>query len=206
MDMKRCPQGHFYDAARDASCPYCAGNNKQFKTYVMENSNTYPQTKDIYPSEGALKTRPLQESADSIPVTRPLVEPKQKTSEKENKTVAIVFKEMGMDPVTGWLVCIDGPSKGKDYRLHSAKNFIGRSEKMDVCLTGDDTVSREAHAIISYEPRKGVFRLYQGESKGLVYLNNEEVINPEELKAYDCIEIGKTKLIFIPFCGEYFKW
>lgn len=201
MDMKRCPQGHFYDAAKTAACPYCAGSDKQNRAIVLDSS-TYPQTKDLNPEEDVLKTRPIQDTG--IPVTRPLNDPRQK--EKENKTVAVVYKEIGMDPVTGWLVCIDGPSKGKDYRLHSAKNLIGRSEKMDVCLTGDDTVSRDVHAIVSYEPRKGVFRIYQGESKGLVYLNGEEVINPVELKAYDCIEVGKTKLLFIPFCGENFKW
>lgn len=202
MDMKRCPQGHFYDAVKAATCPYCAGSDKQSKTYVLDSSSTYPQTKDMNPADDVQKTRPMQDP--SIPVTRPLNYPRQK--EKESKTVAIVYKDIGMDPVTGWLVCIDGPGKGKDYRLHSAKNLIGRSDKMDVCLTGDDTVSRDVHAIVSYEPRKGVFRIYQGESKGLVYLNGEEVINPEELKAYDCIEVGKTKLLLIPFCGENFKW
>jgi hypothetical protein len=203
MDMKRCPQGHFYDASKAASCPYCAGSEKQNKTCIVDSSNTYPQTKDMNPADDVLKTRPIQEHSD-IPVTRPLNDPRQK--EKESKTVAIVYKDIGMDPVTGWLVCIEGPGKGRDYRLHSAKNLIGRSDKMDVCITGDDTVSRDVHAIVSFEPRKGIFRIYQGESKGLVYLNGEEVINPEELKAYDCIEVGKTKLLFIPFCGENFKW
>lgn len=206
MDMKRCPQGHFYDADKASSCPYCASSDKQNKAFVVDHTGTYPQTKNMNPAEDNLKTRPIHEASDNIPVTRPLNDPKVKDKEKENKTIAIVYKEIGMDPVTGWLVCVDGPSKGKDYRLHSAKNLIGRSEKLDVCITGDDTISRDAHAIVSYEPRRGVFRIYQGEGKGLVYLNNEEVINPEELNAYDCIEIGKTKLIFIPFCGENFKW
>ncbi|MBP7175471.1 MAG: FHA domain-containing protein [Thermoclostridium sp.] len=205
MDMKRCPQGHFYDASRAATCPYCSGNDKQGKACIVDSNITYPQTKDMNPANDVQKTRPIHEkSNNSFPVTRPLEDPKQK--EKDNKTVAIVYKETGMDPVTGWLVCIDGSNKGKDYRLHSAKNMIGRSEKMDVCIAGDDTVSRDTHAIVSFEPRKGVFRIYQGESKSLVYLNGEEVINPEELKAYDCIEIGRTKLLFIPFCGENFKW
>ncbi len=203
MDMKRCPQGHFYDASRAATCPYCIGNDNKNKTIAI--NATYPQTNDMNPTDNVLKTRPIQQkSVNPIPVTRPLEDPKQK--EKENKTVALVYKETGMDPVTGWLVCIDGTNKGKDYRLHSAKNMIGRSEKMDVCIAGDDTVSRDIHAIVSFEPRKSIFRIYQGESKSLVYLNGEEVINPEELKAYDCIEIGKTKLLFIPFCGENFKW
>ena len=41
-----------------------------------------------------------------------------------------------MHPVVGWLVCIEGPSKGKDYRMIAEKNFIGRSPEMDIriCL------------------------------------------------------------------------
>ena len=37
-----------------------------------------------------------------------------------------------MDPVTGWLVCIEGPSKGRDYKIMTEKNFLGRSETMDI--------------------------------------------------------------------------
>lgn len=53
---------------------------------------------------------------------------------------------------------------------------------------------------------KGLFRLYQGESKGIVYLNDEVVITAVILKEYDVIEMGKTKLIFMSFCEEKFKW
>ena len=30
----------------------------------------------------------------------------------------------GVEPVVGWLVCIDGPSRGSDYRLHAGYNYI----------------------------------------------------------------------------------
>jgi hypothetical protein len=39
-----------------------------------------------------------------------------------------------------------------------------------------------------------------------VYLNDEEVTVPTELKPYDIIELGQTKLMFVPFCGEHFQW
>ena len=54
-----------------------------------------------------------------------------------------------MLPVVTWLVCIDGPSKGRDYRIHSQNNFIGRSRSMDICIEGDNTISSERSAVLS---------------------------------------------------------
>lgn len=112
----------------------------------------------------------------------------------------------GVDPVVGWLVCIEGPERGRDYRLHTERNFIGRDPSMDVAITGDPSISRANHAVISYNPKRHTFRLAPGDSRGLAYLNDEEVIAPVALAPYDRIELGETTLLFIPFCGERFVW
>ena len=112
----------------------------------------------------------------------------------------------GIDPVVGWLVSVEGPDKGRDYRIRTERNFIGRKDNNDIVIKGDDSISREKHAIISFNPRKRSFRLAPGDSRGLIYHNDEEVLTPLELHAYDVLEIGKTKLMFIPFCGEKFSW
>ncbi|WP_207732236.1 FHA domain-containing protein [Heliobacterium chlorum] len=101
---------------------------------------------------------------------------------------------------------MEGAELGKDYRLHSEKNFIGRSEKMDVVIRDDETISRENHAIVSYDPKKNSFRLHPGDGRGLVYINGEEVTIPIPIEAYDMIEIGETTLQFVPFCGDRFQW
>lgn len=124
----------------------------------------------------------------------------------DGKTVGIFKKKLGIDPVVGWLVAVRGPEKGKDYRIVAEKNFIGRSDKMDISLAGDNSVSRENHAIVSFNPKNTTYRLYPGESRGLVYLNDEEVITPVTLTAYDVIEIGQSELMFVPLCGEQFVW
>ena len=126
--------------------------------------------------------------------------------QEEGVTVGFYRKTIGVDPVVGWLVCIDGPEKGRDYRLHSERNFIGRAEKMDICLRGDETISRENHAIISFNPRNLSFKVQPGDGRGLVYLNGNDVDVPTILKPYDLIELGQTKLLFIPLCGEKFQW
>lgn len=111
-----------------------------------------------------------------------------------------------MDPVTGWLVCIEGPAKGRDYRIMAEKNFIGRAEDMHIQIIGDNTISRRNHAVVVYDPKKRNTILLPGDSSGLTYLNNEAVYQPAELSAYDIIEIGKSKLLFMPLCGEHFEW
>jgi hypothetical protein len=127
-------------------------------------------------------------------------------ADDRQKTVALMKKAMGIDPVVGWLVCIEGADKGKDYRIRAQRNFIGRGETMDICIRGDETISRENHTIISYNEKNNGFKIAPGDSKGITYLNDEEVLMAMNITSYDVIEIGKTKLVFIPLCGERFKW
>jgi hypothetical protein len=124
----------------------------------------------------------------------------------DGKTVPLVRKQSGIDPVVGWLVCVQGGDRGRDFRLHGEKNFIGRAEAMDVRLSADETISRENHAVVSYNPKNQQFKLLPGEGRGLVYLNDQEVDGPTPLQAGDRIELGQTKLMFVPLCGPQFDW
>lgn len=111
-----------------------------------------------------------------------------------------------MEPVTGWLVCIEGPAKGRDYKILSEKNFVGRSEDMDIRILGDNHIAKKNHAVLVYDPKKRKTLILPGESQKLVYLNDETVYVPMELTAYDVIELGKSKFLFVPLCGEHFEW
>ncbi len=110
------------------------------------------------------------------------------------------------DPVTGWLICVKGLNFGRDYRLKKGRNFIGRADSMDVAINGENTVSRERHAIIIYEPKQNIFLVQPGDSRELTYLNGQLVLNPTVLKKNDILELGETSLMFIPFCDETFRW
>lgn len=196
--MKRCEKGHYYDETKHSLCPHCGVNiDLNLGVTMPKRSNQggdMEKTQARFPAE-----------SDQLGVTQaktPSIPPRN----DDGKTVAIVRKQTGLDPVVGWLVCIEGPDRGRDYRIRSERNFIGRSEKMDINIAGDDAVSRENHAIISYSPKKKQFRVYPGDSRGLVYLNDDEVVISDLLKPYDVIELGQTKLMFIPFCGEHFQW
>jgi hypothetical protein len=139
-------------------------------------------------------------SEEGIPLE---VEEQEEPDDKH--TIALVKRKMGVDPVVGWLVCVEGIEKGRDYRLHSEKNWIGRSESMDITVK-DPTISRENHAAIVYDLRKGTFNIRPGEVRGMAYVNGEEVEKSLELAPYDKIELGESKFLFIPFVGGNFNW
>ena len=77
---------------------------------------------------------------------------------------------------------------------------------MDIVITGDLKISSENHAKISYSEKNNRFNLLPGEGRNIIYLNDEEVFSPMPLKAYDLIDFGETKLVFVPLCGEHFTW
>lgn len=190
MAMKRCEIGHYYEADKNISCPFCG---------VVDLH--------IDPTVAKVRTGAAsQAQADPDAPTAARGQARHAVERDPGATVGVVRKKMGIDPVVGWLVCIDGPEKGRDYRIRSERNFVGRDPKMDICIGGDDAISRDNHAVISFNPKKNTYLLMPGEGRGIIYLNEEEVAVPMELKAYDMMEIGQTRLLFVPFCGENFKW
>lgn len=124
----------------------------------------------------------------------------------ETKGVEDVFGPEGFAPVVGWLVCIEGVSEGADYRIHAGYNYIGRSDSMDICIKGDDTIGRERHAMLAYDHEERLFFFGPADGRSIVRKNGKVVMVPTELNAYDEIRIGSTKLMFVPLCGEKFNW
>jgi len=212
MALIRCQQGHFYDPSRHNACPYCGSMpaGGAGATEAQQQPMMPPPLGGAPSPVGA--TRPLRDVPQ--PVIGPTVPLRPAGAHlggslkgpEEGRTVAVDMKKAGIDPVVGWLVCIKGPSRGRDYRIRSGRNGVGRSEAMDVQIAGDNTVSRENHAFLVYEPRKRSFSIRPGDGRGLVYLNGDEVVQASELKGYDIIEIGETQLMFVALCGEKFNW
>ncbi len=115
-------------------------------------------------------------------------------------------KESAVEPVVGWLVCIKGDSFGRSMPLKSGKNFIGRDISNDVIIPDDKSISRQCHAILVYDPRSHEYLVQPGISRELFYLNNKVVLEVKEIHARDILSIGKTDLMFVPFCGDDFTW
>lgn len=130
---------------------------------------------------------------------------KQETGRTEVEIEEDLFRE-DVKPVCGWIVCIDGPRQGKDYQVVQGKNFVGRADDMDIQILGDNEISRRNHAVIVFDPKKRETVLLPGDANGIVYLNGNALYAPTPLNPYDEIELGKSKFLFVPFCGDHFMW
>ena len=127
-------------------------------------------------------------------------------SDDGDKTISFGFFDMmNTPPVVGWLICMTGTEKGKDYRLHSEKNFVGRGTSMDVILIDDKTIARDKHCSIQYDPKGNTFYV-SPENGNITYMNDKLIDSPVELKDGDEITIGETRLMFVPFCKEERTW
>lgn len=111
-----------------------------------------------------------------------------------------------VEPVVGWLVAVSGPHFGECFQLYAGRNSIGRSVTNKLVLELDQSVSRDAHAIIIYEPKRRQFYLQSGNADGLVYLNDAFINGSEIMKNKDIVELGASRLVFVPLCGEDFSW
>ena len=114
------------------------------------------------------------------------------------------------DPVTGWLVVVDGPGRGRAISVGEQDNRIGRgggSPAPRVILNfGDQGVSRTNAFIVRYDPKKRRFKVLPGEGTNIVYLNGDDLDSPSTLKTGDMIEVSETTLRFVGFCEESFDW
>jgi hypothetical protein len=119
----------------------------------------------------------------------------------------VAVSDFSGEPVVGWLVVIAGPGRGQSLKLGYGVNTIGRGPEARVCLDfGDEEISRQGHAMLTYDTKGRKFYIQHGGAANLTYLGDAPVLQPHEIKGREIIGIGKTQLIFVPFCGPEFEW
>lgn len=149
----------------------------------------------------------VEEEPATVPSIADAVQRADSTSNSaDEKTVAFYNFSNSIEPVVGWIICVEGEYMGESFALKSGRNNIGRSLAMDIALAKEKSVSRERHASITYEPNKMKFYIQSGESSGLTYVNDELIMMFTELNDYDVIALGASKFIFLRLCGEKFSW
>ena len=110
------------------------------------------------------------------------------------------------DPVVGWLVVVAGPGKGQVCKLGYGTNSLGRGENSRGRLDfGDEQISRENHAALTYDPRGRKFYLQHGGGVNLTYLGDTPVLSPTPLEPMQDISIGDTTLRFVPVLRSGFR-
>jgi len=175
----KCDKGHFYDNEKYDACPHC-------KLESSKPSNDNEVTIAKISSDSAKKNL----AAFIVG--------------KDERTVSI-FSSKGLQaPVVGWLVCVEGNEKGRDYRIKSGRNFVGRAHQMDIVIADDMEISRDNHCSVVFDPKSVSFSIVPG--SGVVYKNGEKVLEPQKLEAYDKLTVGNSTFRFVPFCKEGVGW
>lgn len=217
MNLKRCNNGHFYDADQYTTCPHCNPTVSASEvTVAMPAQDMAPAVAEGFGDDN--KTVSLQDAVSAAvepkapaPAPAPAAAPEPMrpvyaAPRDDAKTVSYYADSIGTEPVVGWLVCIEGEHYGESFPLKSGRNFIGRNSNQDVSLAGDMSVSRERHAIVIYEPKAKCFIAQAGDARELFYLNDSVVLNNMQLNSYDVLSIGNENLLFLALCGPQFCW
>ena len=230
----KCRNGHYYDDSL-SQCPYCMssgavdipsglGNIKRElgkgKTELADipgikkrsEENVEAVHQEIEKQEPPIREKPsVQEEETSSQTVLYMPNKKKEQIEEEKYNQPIDRKEdaassMGAVNLAGWLVVISNTHKGRSYNITFGFNTLGRAEGNHIVLEFDNSISREKHASIIYDYTNNRFFIKHEDGKYLTYLNGEVILETKELKSFDTITIGSTKLLFVPLCGENFKW
>lgn len=211
MALTECAKGHLYNSDQYAACPYCNNMGKRidFERHKTEAPEYY-QNEVEKPRANKTVAPEYYRSGMESPKVSKTVAPEAYRNETErarkNVTVGTLEKVMYIEPVVGWIVCIEGAEKGRDFQIKARNNTIGRNEDMDICIREDPTISRKNHARLSYDLKHNDFYIIPAENTNNIYLNDQPVYTPTRLSSYDLLELGESKFLFVPFCNEKFQW
>jgi hypothetical protein len=113
-----------------------------------------------------------------------------------------------INPTVAVLIVTGGPGKGSCCQLYYGNNSIGRDAGQTVRLDfGDQSISSQEQAFIRYDFEDRKFLFIPNLSKtNVVAVNADKPTAAVELKAWDEIRIGQTRLRFVPVCGPQFDW
>ncbi len=116
--------------------------------------------------------------------------------------------EFAQDPVVGWLVIVGGAGMGSFRPIFEGNNTVGRAATQRIPLDfGDDSISSEEQAYIRYDSAARSFLFVPNLAKtNVVSINDKRPTGAVELHQMDVITIGRTQLVFVPFCGSEFDW
>lgn len=197
------------------------GNSSRKNEPVSETGKTVPlNLNQTGKAEMYQKTVPLPVYNDMEERKTVLLQPETQPATAENKVqhysttvplvrMTAVQKDVQPEssvPCAAILVCISGAKRGREYRVLSQMNYIGRAGTMDICISDDESISAENAAVIGYDHENRVFSFGPGSSHNIIRVNGRMIIGAEMLKPYDRVTIGKTELLFVPICGEWFDW
>lgn len=209
MADKRCDNGHFIDETWDI-CPYCPVEAVEQPVAVVQ-----PRTAEVprpaRPAAAPPKPAAAQPAAGARrePVTAPVTPSAVSAAEPApmERTVAAQRLESAAQAkryVVGWLVGLDGSSRGESFALRMGRNVLGRDRRADVVVNDDQASSH--HADLVFRPEERRFILMDHNSTNGTYVNDVEITPRTDLSPRDVVRVGNHRYLFIPLCREGFFW
>lgn len=210
---KRCDNGHFIDESWDI-CPYCPQDAAEPEIPVVR-----PRAVEAPPAprsggatgfspsnlDGGLKAAAPQRpstgtspGASAAAVASP--PPMERTVAAQKLGEAHAQKRY----VVGWLVGLNGPTRGEAYPVRMGRNVIGRDRRSDIVINDDQASSH--HADLVFRPEERRFILMDHNSTNGTYVNEMEIEPRRDLIEKDVIRIGSHRFVFSPLCHEGFHW
>ena len=107
--------------------------------------------------------------------------------------------------MTGWLVVLDGPARGRDLRLGVGRTLLGADNAGQPATLSADAPLSARLAQLVYDPAEGSFTLLPGTAQELAYLEGKAVLEPRVLQGGEELRLLEHTLKFVPFCGT-FRW
>lgn len=156
----------------------------------------------------------LLSDGERPPTTRVVRGPSKQVQDEPARTSLVRGKQQvkrgafEQDPVVGWLVVVGGPGIGQYRPIFEGNNTVGRTSANRIAVDfGDDAISGEEQAFIRYDSSDRSFLFVPNLAKtNVVSVNDRRPTAAVELVAMDVITMGRTQLVFVPFCGAEFDW
>ncbi|HVG24881.1 MAG TPA: FHA domain-containing protein [Thermoanaerobaculia bacterium] len=205
MADKRCDNGHFIDESWDL-CPYCPQDDAEPEIPVVR-----PRAVDPSPATRSGAAGFSQPNVDAAPKPAAALSPRSTSGAMlaiqpppMERTVASAQVNTSKRYVVGWLVGLNGGSRGESYPVRMGRNVIGRDKRSDIIIQDEQASSH--HADLVFRPEERRFILMDHNSTNGTYVNEHEIEPRRDLSAKDVIRIGSQKFLFTPLCHDGFFW
>jgi FHA domain len=205
---KRCDNGHFIDESWDI-CPYCPNDAAEPEIPVVRPRSMEVAVAAPSPSPAAAAAvrepsiRPVTASRPA-PVPAPALQVVAAgPSSQPERTVAASRGDLKRY-VVGWLVGINGSTRGESYPVRMGRNVIGRDKRSDIVVNDDQASSH--HADLVFRPEERRFILMDHNSTNGTYVNEAEIEPRRDLAGKDVVRIGSHRFLFMPLCHDGFHW
>lgn len=183
MATKKCPNGHIYDSnVYGDKCPFCPSDDEiNLGGATRANLAGSDAGETIGGTRSTVATTPVEDEDSGTVIRR--VDGGKEEFGNGRKLVAV-------------MVCYDMNPCGDVFPIYEGRNIVGRKSSCDIKISGDGQVSSE-HLVILYREVEGIFWAIDNNSSNGTFVNGK-FENKVELKNSDIINVGETRLIFIP--------